>query len=930
MSTNGVQNRIVTAIIRSNGRVTSDAYKEIVDYSRLQGIKDGELTALLDPKFLVDHPKLRAAGITMDRIVFDDGANAQAEALYARCRKQADRLGLKIHLPRGNQPPAPPPPPQGALGEAMRKLEAAMLKGANLGGIGDWNQQTTGADVRFSIKVGDKEYPALVLTTPDFKDPAPRPVLQESIAAFRALDTADGFKAYVEQLLDREKAYFDVEGVAVKSNNERYGIATKRRDAFFDEISKAIGETAVPAAGRESLGYATLALKESLVVNRDYNMETGQHTNYWPYWNNYASFLVKMIDQTPRNTPEYETIKNRLRDIYTRKTVFTWSRQVDERDFEASIGGALIYNPKYSEGIGHRISLAAGSDEFNPKYELLSVKKDGLPANLQPYAGFQVYRDTDPQGTLRFDFSGEGSEQRAGKEIPPELKAAIESRPLQRNEYDGITIRKLVDGEQARGKISADWDQNGAINVARIMIGWWGHCHNESPLNAMGVNPQKGVSMYRADRGVAIDKALQVYGIEDAWNVAGAFAADHEGNPEYAALQGGHPVEIDKTTFVGTRNNGGHYLKLTFVDGAQPRTFDTEVTRLWHRAEAGQAPEEYPDPMARFRRDIEGADGTFSPNQDWIAAGARPDEIIIDGKNRMMELHLKYITFGEDGRLTQREEDVTIDPSKDEWTRLGEEITDRYPDGGGKVTEHRYNAKLNQYEPIIWDVKRNAQGAFERAELTRGTKHEAKTVEVQQETTYDSVKEIHDFVTEKMGLPFVFDTCSGMAVWNYPVNHVRIDRQSEVERIEDGQKYTYTKYQLAYDTMGGPSGQAAYIIKRNDKGEHIRSTAVDPMPDFAFRNEKWVCAPVAVDDNGTAAFNVMARRQGYLTDKDGNIVPALWRRQAEILFASISEKTADGNAYIFADAKGQLFTFANQADFDAAVQADLEVRKLQA
>ena len=39
------------------------------------------------------------------------------------------------------------------------------------------------------------------------------------------------------------------------------------------------------------------------------------------------------------------------------------------------------------------------------------------------------------------------------------------------------------------------------------MIGWWGHCHNEAPGNAMGIDPQKGVEMYRADRGVAADKA---------------------------------------------------------------------------------------------------------------------------------------------------------------------------------------------------------------------------------------------------------------------------------------------------------------------------------------------------------------------------------------------------------------------------------------
>jgi len=209
-----------------------------------------------------------------------------------------------------------------------------------------------------------------------------------------------------------------------------------------------------------------------------------------------------------------------------------------------------------------------------------------------------------------------------------------------------------------------------------------------------------------------------------------------------------------------------------------------------------------------------------------------------------------------------------LDPTKDEYVKLGEEITDRYPNGGGKITEHRYNAKTSTYEPVVFEIKADAQGQWKRTELQHGTKHVANQVQSQQETTYDSVNAIHGFVTDKIGLPFVFDTASGMAVWNYPVEFVRVDREKETEKVEDGKKFTYTTYKLDYTTMGGPGGESRYIIKRNEKGEHVRSVAVDPMPDFAFRNEKWVCAPVAEDARGEPGVQRHGVQRG-LSDRCG-------------------------------------------------------------
>jgi PAS domain-containing protein len=192
-----------------------------------------------------------------------------------------------------------------------------------------------------------------------------------------------------------------------------------------------------------------------------------------------------------------------------------------------------------------------------------------------------------------------------------------------------------------------------------------------------------------------------------------------------------------------------------------------------------------------------------------------------------------------------------------------------------------------------------------------------------QETAYDSVIDIHDFVTKNMGLPFTFDTSSGLAVWNYPVNRVRIDLTGDVERAEDGKTYRYTSYRLRYVTMGGPTGDARYVIKRDDAGNAVRALALDPMPDFAFRNEYWVCAPATNDTRGNIAFNAHALEAGYLTDKARKrLLPDLWRRQAAICYASLGAPGGGDTVFVFEQADGDLLVFPDAAAFHAAVAAD--------
>ena len=770
-----------------------------------------------------------------------------------------------------------------------------------------WKIETSGAVLTFETKVGDQAYPAVVLTNPAWKDPGPaRDLIAQHRSALDAVTTLAQLVAFVRDVVAKERAYLDATGVTARYQTERYAIQDARRHAFFEALAGAASQLRLPAADKARVPAALEAEKERLLCDRDYDMEVGSHKNYWPYWTNYRGAIEKILRQTPPGTDEFFTVKNRLEHIYDNKTVFGFKRQIDEKDLEACIEGALVHRLPYSTGNGHRVSLAQGSYPTAPVYELLSVASTNLPPALKQHAGAQVYRDTDSARTLRFD--------PGGAKVPEELKKHVQARKVTADE---LGLRPFASGEAPRAGVPGDWNHNGGIEVAPIEIGWWGHCHNEAPLNAMGIDPRRGVTLYRAARGIPEDEAVQSFTSEDVWDLFGAFTADHEAGYATSGQYGLRQTQVEVTKFVGSRHDGGHWFLLELDrQGARRVRVDAEVSELWHKSDPTK---KYDKPAERFRRDLPNGDGTFSPNPDWIAAEASDeDEITIDCLGRRLTFISTYITFDDDGHRYENKATVALDPTKDAWVKIADEILNANQ-RGGKLAEHWYNAKQVKYYRALVDVgadgKRGAPQKDDPVAVSR--------VMSRQETAYDSVVDIHDFVTKNMGLPFTFDTSSGLAVWNYPVNKVRIDRTGDVEKTEGGKAFSYTGYRLRYVTMGGPAGDARYLIKRDEQGNAVRALALDPMPDFAYRNEYWVCAPVTADPRGAAAFNVQALQAGYLTDKQREkLVIDLWRRQAVICYASLAAPGTDDTVWAFEKADGELLIFADHRSFEAAVEAD--------
>ena len=363
MSTYGVRTRFVDVLVRGKGRVTEAAFAGLVAHARERGITSGERKALLEPAdYLRTSRVLKAHGIGLDDVRLDEAAWAAAETL-------ARELGVSALFPElpnaqpGNRPAptatTPAPQPGG---------------GTSLGPMSSWKLETSGAVVTFETKAGGRSYPAVVLTNPDWKDPGPtRDVAAEHKAELAAVTSLAELSALVRRVVAQEHAYFEASDVEGGSRNRRYGIQDARRLAFFDALARAAQGLQLPAGERGRIAAVLADEKERLLCNRDYEMETGSHKNYWPYWDNYQGAVGKILQQTAPETDAYRAIKNRLEDIFDHKSVFDFKREIDEKDLERALGAALVHRVPFTAGVGHRVSLARDSYPSLPRYEVLTV-----------------------------------------------------------------------------------------------------------------------------------------------------------------------------------------------------------------------------------------------------------------------------------------------------------------------------------------------------------------------------------------------------------------------------------------------------------------------------------------------------------------------------------------------------------------------------
>ena len=570
---------MVDMLINSGGLITKEGLAEIDAYARQHRHTPSERRATVQPdRYLKRSERLRRSGITFDQVRFED-----AEA-FDFARSLATKYGLT--LPPDLQPPRPPE----STDRSAAALRAALTKGHDLGSPTNWHIETAGADVRFSTPSGpNANVPALVLRTPEWADPAPRDLIDEHRTRLGAVKNAKDLAAFTNEVLDREWAYLMAEDVG-RSNNQTFAVQSHRRKALIEGLRQKL--MTLPPAELARAQAMLVEVDERLVIGRPFQMETGHQLNYWPYWQNYLEALKDVAELQPHDCGRHQVLSNRVRDVLRRRTIFGEGDQVDEQDFETSMEAALVYQPKYRRGPGHRVSLAAASVPLRPRYELLTLPTRGLPPAWRAHAGARLFYDG---GTIRFDADTAGPSQAP---LPDDLWPFVQRRTLRpRALRDGLSLRKLGPEETARSGVPADWNGNGMIDAAPIVVEWWGHCHNEAPANAMSLEPRKPTTVYTADRGVPADRALKTFSVDRVWDIFGALAASQDLG--FQSLNRGRPTTVGRSTVAGARHDGHHRLILNLGD------------RQIHLAAELTA---HGDPNAAPRRYIVRADGTFFEN----------------------------------------------------------------------------------------------------------------------------------------------------------------------------------------------------------------------------------------------------------------------------------------------------------------------------
>lgn len=803
------------------------------------------------------------------------------------------------------------------LAKATAKVERAMAKTIDFGPIETWSDETSGAHVEYHVKAGGKVYPALHLQKPTWVDPqAPRDLF--AATDFAQIATLDVFVKTIRDIMIADIAYLhadDVDMAATKTqkNNERYGIAELRTDNFLNSARLAIAKTQMTPRERNKALGELQKIRLDMIADVTYDMEAGEHTNYWAYWKNFLEPLYKFIAQIDPESTAAALLNNCARAFQSRKTVLNSKRHIDERNIEATTSQVLVYLPRYRGNIGHRVSLKPGCSNLRPEYELLTLTKnaDRLPEELKRHAGTRLFRGMD--GSLHFDFD-EVHLETNGTLLRVD-NALVDAVPLSRAQIKSdLALRPMRKGETARVGFSGDWNSDGKINIKLWLISWWGHCHIESPLNVFGMVPRRGVYVLSADQKAKAP--VQYFSKDNIWDMAGlAFAASEGGYT--SNLGGGYKVQVGKTEFRGERNNGAHWLRLELATGASVM-LNAQVATIASE-----------DAGAMYRKNLPNGDGTMSPNPNVAKNLYLPmslqqaDVVAIDVKNKAMELYFEYETIQKNGQPTYRDGDdgyVQLDPDSDADVALSEASLTQDPNGGGSVLVHYYNPKSNMYYSVTYQVKKTEHG-FERQESSRTSPVAVARLVSVAETQYDSAAAIHTFLATHPGLPAVLDTSEDEMVWNYPNSVRRWKKLQEVSKIENGEEFTYTTMRLSYETMGGPSKTLEYMLKFNSRGDIVDDMALTPIADFAFRHDDWIAAPVVTANDGeTIGYNSTAFDAGYLTHEDGKTInPVLWTHVIAPWHASLMNGDAT-DAPILRKANGDYARFPNQDKFDSAAE----------
>ena len=188
-------------------------------------------------------------------------------------------------------------------------------------------------------------------------------------------------------------------------------------------------------------------------------------------------------------------------------------------------------------------------------------------------------------------------------------------------------------------------------------------------------------------------------------------------------------------------------------------------------------------------------------------------------------------------------------------------------------------------------------------------------VSLSRELTNESVIFLHNHFLDaaRRVVSLVTEKDSGYMVWNYGTDSFKM---SKVE--EDGD---FVKYEVVDKTQGGTKTWS-YILKYDADGNAVDAHAFTAPPDFVFRPEKTVSAPLVRAENGSVLYNSAAYERGFLVGEDGKISDeslAFFRYASDVLYASLVDPTKD-NQFVIVDDQGDLFFYDTKEAYEGCCQ----------
>ena len=331
----------------------------------------------------------------------------------------------------------------------------------------------------------------------------------------------------------------------------------------------------------------------------------------------------------------------------------------------------------------------------------------------------------------------------------------------------------------------------------------------------------------------------------------------------YADINSGRAASAEVTTFVGNRNDtiGGQHPgdKMILTVGGREIPFSFRLTNLYDAEDAEKKVN---------------ADDSFSPTvvtegiqfeKNPTFNGLRDQDWSVINGDRKFEGKVEYMDVNEKGSVERQKLDIVIDPNNpaEEPTLTSELGRGSFPPS---VTKYYLNQKTGNLESRKFEASKKEDGSYEMKPVGDENKvfGAVNGMSLSRELTKESVIELYNHFLDaaRRGVSFVTEKDSGYMVWNYGTDSFKM---SKVE--EDGD---FVKYEVVDKTQGGTKTWS-YILKYDADGNAVDAHAFTAPPDFVFRPEKTVSAPLVRAENGSVLYNSAAYERGFLVGEDGKI-----------------------------------------------------------